>query len=1276
MIRPTTSGRCAAALLCALALALFCLQASAQTGTSSVRGTVADAQGHVVPGATVTLVDPDKNTTRTQTTTEDGHFAFDLIPPGNYRLETTATGFKKSVITDVQALVASPTDLNVTLEVGNVSESVTVSTSSAEVLINTQDATVGNNFVTQQITQLPLEARNVNSLLTLQPAATREGYVAGAHADQANVTLDGIDINEAQTSQLGGATNGGAGSNALIDSTSSPERNTVIRLNAEAIQEFRVTTSTPNASQGRSSGAQVEIISKPGENQFHGSLFEAHRNTIFTANDFFNNSAGVARPKLIRNTYGGSISGPVKQNKLFFFYSYEGRRDASQQSIIETVPLPSLGRGEIRYRNASGGITTVTAADLATIFPDLGGVNPAAVSALAAAAAKYPANDFTVGDGLNTAGFRFNASTPLRYSQHWANFDWNVTGKQVLTFRAIEQDDLTGGASAFPDTPTEDVWSHPMALAVQHTWTLNNRVVNSFRYGLTREAFTQAGDSASNAVYFRFVFSPFNYDRTVSRVTPVHNFTDDVSWVKGSHSLQFGANIRIVNNRRVSFENAYDTAITNPSFYLDSGTPLSDAVDSFSPIGPGFTSAVQNAASALLGRFTQYSARFTFDRNGQLQPSGTPTKRDFATQSYDGYIQDSWKVKQNLTITYGLRYSLSRPVYETNGFEAKPNIPLSEYFAQRVAAAAQGKNFDAPLTVDLSGPANGRSPLYRWDKNNFQPRIAVAWSPNYRKGWLGKLFGADGVSSLRGGFAMLNDYYGEQLAVDFDQSNTLGFLSNTTTAAGTFDTESSPGPLFTGFNQNVRTLPFITIPGTLTFPQQQPQDQARRIETSIDEDLVAPTHYVWSLTYERKLPKGLVIQMSYLGRAGRNLLVTRDVMTPNDLADPKSGMDWYTAAGMLEDIRRNLAFQGITNRSSNAVIQAAIRNVPAIPYFENLFSNIPLGTFARDLLGSSRAGFATNYTQAVFGDALRFNGNDWTTTQSDIDNAAADFGVPNFFYNSQYGALAAFSSVGNLNYNAGTVTVRERLGDKLLLDFNYTLSHSLDDASGLQTGGGYGTALVLNPLRQRDNYASSDYDVRHSINMNSIWQLPFGRGQWLFNDSNKWVNGILGGWQLSTIFRWNSGLPIYSPYDDARWATNWEVQSSGVRVAPVESCPSSDPTPKLFGCGTTAAYRSWRNAKPGETGDRNVIRLPGYIDLDAGLAKSFTMPWSEKHKLQIRWETFNVTNTQRFGAIDSSRTGFGLVLNPQIATPPTNWSNFTAIQGTPRVMQFGFRYSF
>jgi hypothetical protein len=1282
MIRPALPRGRALAIACGLLLSLLAAaHAHAQTGTSSVRGNVADAQGNVVPGASVTLVDPATNQTRTQVSTEDGHFAFDLIPPGTYRVEAEAKGFKKVVLTNVQALVAKPTEVSVALEAGNISETVTVSANTAEALINTQDASLGNNFVSEQITQLPLEARNVNSLLTLQPGATREGYVAGARADQANVTLDGVDINEAQTNQVGGATGGNAGSNNLIDSTSSPDRNTVLRLNGDAIQEFRVTTSNPNASQGRSSGAQVEIISRGGGNDYHGVLYETHRNTIFTANNFFNNRNGrfVAtddavilgrasvgdlrnpRPKLIRNTFGGRFDGPIVKDKLFFLYAYEGRRDASEKTVVQTVPLASLGRGEVRYLNPSGGVTTVTAANLATIFPQLGGANPAAMAALAAAAAKYPANDFTVGDStssrlLNTAGYRFNASTPVKLNQHWAKFDWNATASQQLSFRPIIQYDLFGGARAFPDTPGEDTWSHPWGFVASHAWTINERMVNNFRYGLTREAFNTQGDSTQNAVFFRFVFSPFNFSRTLKRVTPTQNFADDFTWLKGAHSFQFGGNARVVRNKRTSYGNSYDTALTNPSFYASSGTPLSTAVGGFSPIGSGFASAVQNATAAVLGRFTQYSARFVFDRQGNLLPSGTPTERNFATEEYDGYLQDTWRVRPNLTVTYGLRYSLSRPVYETNGFEVKPNIPLSEYFRRRLEASAQGKNYNEPLLFEPSGPANGKSPLYRWDRNNFQPRIGVAWSPSFEGGFLGALFGSNGKSVVRGGFGIMNDYYGQQLAVSFDLNNTVGYVSNTTVAAGTYNTNTRPGPLFTSYSQPVRGLPNITVPGQLTFPVNQPFDDARRIETSFDEALVAPTHYNWSLTFERRLPKGLALQAAYIGRAGRHMLATRDVMMPNNLTDPKSGMDWYTAAGMLEDFRRN---------------GTPISAVPAIPYFENLFGGV--SNFARSLLGASRAGLAANATQAVYGDAFIFNGNDWTTTQDDIDRASPS----NFFYNSQYGALSSFGSIGKLNYNAATFSIRERMSNSLFLDFNYTFSHTLDDASGLQTSGGYATAFILNPILQQASYADSDYDVRHNINANGVWDLPLGRGRWLLHDSNKVVNGILGGWQLSGIFRWNSGLPIFSPYDGATWATNWNAQSGGVRVASVETCPTRGDAnaPKLF-CDPTAAYHSFRNAKPGEPGDRNVLRLPGYINLDMGLAKSWGMPWSENHKLEIRWDVFNVTNTQRLGTVDSSRTGFGLVVDPQTATPPTNWSNFTAIQGSPRVMQFGFRYDF
>ncbi len=1298
-------------LLCGL-LVLFSIgsmTAVGQTGTSSVRGTVVDPQGKVVSGASVTLINTETNTARDQSTGESGAFVFELVPPGPYRVEVEAKNFKKAVITDIQALVAKPADVPVQLELGALTEVVTVAATANEVALNTQDASLGNNFVSRQIGNLPLEARNVAALLTLQPGVTREGSVTGSRADQANVTLDGVDVNEQQSNQIGSTSSSDA-------STQSPSTNTVLRLNAEAIDEFRVVTANPNAQFGRSSGAQVSLITKGGSNEFHGALFMFHRPTVLAANDFFNNRAGnfgpndpqvalgiakvgdekVPRPALVRNTFGGALGGPIVRDRAFFFYSYEGRTDRSQQTVLQRVPLPSMGLGQLKFANQGGAVTTFSAANFLSVFPSLNGTNPAALQALKAAAAKYPANDFgNTGDSfvdpatgqlvlLNTAGFRFNAYLPSNFNSHVARVDYNLNSKQQFFARINVNHDEIAGVPAFPDTPRPDTWSHPWGIAAGHTWTISDRFVNNFRYGLTREAFTQQGDASKNEIFFRFVFFPVLDSRTLARVTPVHNFTDDFSWVAESHTIQFGGNFRIVRNTRTSFAGAFDTAYSNPSGYT-SGSLLSTPITNFfagnaRPRG-GQTSVIQNAASALLGRLTSWNARLTYDKEGNLLPAGSPTEREFATEEYEWYGQDVWKIKPSLTLTYGLRYSLSRPIYETNGYETKPNIPLSDYFQRRIDASKQGKNYFEPLLMELSGSANGKASMYPWDKNNFQPRVGIAWSPNFKDGFLHSVLGDTGKSVIRGGFAMTNDFLGQQLATRFDQLNSLGFLSTINSPFSFCNTTNHPCPLFSGYDQPVRPFPLVTplVEDHLSFPRQRPADMALVIETSLDERIKSPTNYMWNLTYERELPKGLTIQASYIGRLGRDLLVSRDVMMPNNLTDPKSGMDWYAAAGMLEDIRRTLALQGINSGSSTAAIQAAFNNLPVIPFFENLFGSVP--NFGANMVGSSRANtFAiNNATKAVFGDAFFFTGNDWTTLQADIDIfGLLDEGLPLMFYQPQYGALSSFSTVGNSEYHGGTLSIRQRLGESLSLDFNYTLSKSMDDASGLQTSGSYGSAFILNPLRQHDSWAPSDFDVRHIINFNALWQLPMGRNHWLSFGDNKVADAVLGNWQLSSIMRWNSGYPIGAPFDAATWATNWNVQSYGTRVREIEACPTRGDLqpPRLFGCNVDQAYQSFRNAKPGETGDRNVFRLPGYFTLDMGLAKSFTMPWGEGHKLQLRFEAFNVTNTQRMGGILATRDGYGLVDIPQASPAPTNFSNFVSIQGNRRVMQFGFRYAF
>jgi len=227
-----------------------------------------------------------------------------------------------------------------------------------------------------------------------------------------------------------------------------------------------------------------------------------------------------------------------------------------------------------------------------------------------------------------------------------------------------------------------------------------------------------------------------------------------------------------------------------------------------------------------------------------------------------------------LTVNYGLRYSLSRPVYEKNGFQIRPTIPLGDYFDRRLQGAAAGMPYNETLNFELAGPKNNAPGFYSLDKNNFQPRVSVAWTPKFKSGFWSKLFGKDDESVFRGGFSIANDYFGQQLAVSFNALSTLGFLTSDSISANTYGvTAGRLGPLFTGFNQQINNLPGVA---PLANRFQTPADEATRIEASLDSNLVSPINYNWSFTYGRKLPKGLYIEASYVGRKARHLLLQRD----------------------------------------------------------------------------------------------------------------------------------------------------------------------------------------------------------------------------------------------------------------------------------------------------------------------------------------------------------------------------------------------------------------
>ncbi len=1256
--------------------ALLALSALAQTGTTIVRGNVTDQQGQPIAGATVKLTSAEKNLSRTQTTNADGGYVFSAVPPGTYQVEVEAGGFKKLSVDNVAALVDTPREVSVQLQVGNVTESVTV-TAANESPINSTDASLGNAFENRRVVELPLNARNIVGLLSLQAGVTRQGEVTGGRRDQANITIDGVDANEQQTGLDVVAPGGNGAFNPGVGVAQGNALAAVLRTNPDAVQEFRVTTSNPNASQGRSSGAQVSLVTKSGTNDFHGSLYEFHRNTVTSANDWFNNANGrfvatdaavVAgrskvgdernpRPKLIRNVFGGSLGGPIIKDRFYFFYSYEGRRDAAEQSVLRNVPTETLRNGIVRYTNASGGTSTLTPADIARIYPALGGVNPTALDILKTA--PLP-NDSSIGDGLNRAGFRFNAPISTSLNANIVRLDYTISGKQTVFFRGNYQEDLFGGAPNFPGTPSTDFWVHPKGFAAGHTWTLTNSIVNNARVGLTRAALSAQGDNAGTAIQFRDVFQPLLNTRTQSRTNPTWNFTDDVSWVKGTHTAQFGANVRIIRNNINSFANSYDSALVNFQFYQGGGASLLSPPEIAGSVNSSFNFDYGRAVAAVLGRFSQYSINSVFDKSGKALPVGTPAQRTFATEEYDLYAQDVWKIRPNLTLTYGLRYGLNTPVYEANGFQLVPNVVLGEFLERRIASANAGRPLNDPISFQLGGKANDGPDFYNLDKNNFAPNVSVAWSPNFGNGLFGRVFGRGGQSVIRGGFRMLYDRVGSQLAVAAESENSFGFSSTTTNGANSTNITNNPGPLVS-LNPNVRQFPRINAPGALTFPLAFPADETDRIIAGIDQSIISPVQYTWNFSIARELPKGFSFEVGYVGRAARNLLLTRDVMHLNNLRDPQSGQDWYTAARILNELR-------------NA--NTPITSVQNLPFFQNFFPGLA-GTYnvngTPTQLTASQAAYRLHAKTAVGGR----NNTDFTDIQFTID----DEGIfPNAFFHPQYAALQTLSSVGRSNYHGGFFTLRQRFGANFLMDFNYTVAKAMDNASNLETQRVLST-VIRNPINPDLEYSVSNFDVRHVINANWLLALPFGKGRKFFSGSNSLVDGLIGGWQLTGITRINSGAPVGTPRD-IQWATNWQTQSDGVRVRDIKSSPTAnvDGRPNLF-ANPLQAYQSFRNARAGEVGDRNLstIRLPRYFVLDAGLSKSFKMPYAEGHQLQFRWEVFNVTNTQPFGVI----AGLSLQPDPFNANAPSaNFGRFSGSQtpvGEPRpgrVMQFALRYSF
>jgi hypothetical protein len=1219
-----------------------------------------------------------------QTTTSDerGTYRFVNMQPGRYDLRTELTGFKTSSIENIPLLVDSTVRQNAVLELGGVTE--TVSVVSSTITLNTTDASLGNAISSEQIRSLPIEAQNVVQLLSLQPGAVfiptnansdpedpRYGAVAGSRGDQQNVTLDGVDVNDAQNQTA---------------------YTSAVRVTQEALQEFRVSTSNYNADSGRSSGPQVSLVTRSGTNQFDGSAYWTFRRTATSTNEFFLDLAQKAAgqpstpPKLDKDIFGGSLGGPIQRNRLFFFANLERLQEESESPVVRGVPSNSFRDGVLMYQCAVAaacpGGSVRGFSNTHTVPNGWYGMTPADVTALdplgigpSRAASQYfnqyPSPNEPGTRPNNIDAFRFASPIENRFYTLISRVDYTLTesGNHKLFGRFGRQNDTINDPAQFPggDSRRQRLFKN-FGVALGLDSVLSSRLSNSFRYGLTRIDEANEGRTDSNFVTFRFIdpFDSLGSTFTDTRKPNTHNVVNDLQWFQGTHTLKLGTNIRFSRVPKERFQSAYLSATVNPSWVAGIGRRNMPGSSFCTVTRCGELPAVASAGQAgyadawlnLIGVVSQATQRANYDRNGVAQAPGSPVARTIASDEYEIYLQDSWQIRPNLTVTAGVRYGLFSPPYEVNGLQVAPSVSMGQWFEDRVTGMAQGvPSSNSPIvTFDLAGPANDRPGFYAWDKNNFAPRVAVAWNPTAERGFLRALTG-EGALTIRGGYTKVFDRVGLGLATNFDE----GF------AFGMSTTISSPFGLPYEENPNVRFVDNKTLPPTVPaappggFPQTPPL-HAGVITQSIDDRLITPSAHMLSAVVGRELGRNFQMEVGYLGRFGRDLLIRRDLAMPLNLTDPRGGMDYFTA---VQSIINAAQQRGISGNSP----ASAYAGLPALAYWENLFP--------------AAAGGGLTATQAI-ARAFMQNGPDWITALYEMDEScepACSIYGPFAYFAEQYDSLAAISSIGRSNYHAMLLSLRKRYSGGTQFDINYTLSKSEDMGSQVERGSAFGNSsnggssgFLINSFDPELNWGTSDFDVRHQVNINGLVELPFGQGKRWGGNANGFANALIGDWSIAGLMRWTSGFPFNVSNCRSCWATNWNLTGNAMLVDPGR-LPETETTmnavdgrPSPF-VNPADALTHFRRQLPGEAGVRNLLRGDGYFTIDTSVSKSWGVGISD-HRLRFRWDVFNVTNTPKFDV-------FNLSVTPDVAGfGRYNGTLATCDAQAGRCMQFALRYEF
>jgi hypothetical protein len=1277
----------AASLMC---LALFSVMTFGQaSSTSSLSGLVTDPTGAVVPSASITVRNNATGQEFKANTASNGTFTIPALGAGIYTVTVEVQGFKKSVVSDVKIDAATPASVNVALEVGEQSETVVVQ-GGAEVL-QTQSANISTTITGRQITELPFTSRDALDLVLLLPGTSTPGRprtstVNGLPKGALNITMDGINIQD----------------NTL---KSSDGFFTYIRPRIDAVEEVTLSTATPGAESSSEGAVQIKFTTRSGNNEYHGSLYEYHRNPALNSNYWFNNRANLPRARVLLNQFGGRVGGPISvpklfdgRDKAFFFVNYEEYRLPEQQTRQRTVLNPLAQRGVFRY-GTSGQVDLLALAaangQTATIDPTVGKLLADIRQATTTTGSILQLSD------PNLQQYTFTNTGNQHRTFTTVRFDFNLSSKHHLEnvynydYFGSTVDFLNGVDPAFPGFPNKGSQiSNRFSNVAALRSTLTSSLVNEARFGFTggtvlffpEPSVADFTGPVANQQGFNLGIGAAGISGATAvtgpqrRNAPTWQFNNTLNWTRGSHSMSFGYNFTQIN-----FWGRNKTLVPSITFGIDTNDPANAMFTTAN--FPGAAAADLNRArgiyAVLTGHVTAINGNARLDESGKYVYLGELTQR-YRMREMGFFAQDAWRVKPNLTLTGGLRYEVQYP------FTAASNVFSQVTFEDLFGESGPGNLFKPGTLAGRPSQYTAFAPgvhTSKIDYNNFAPSIGIAWSPNWKGGFLSRILGEGGQTVIRGGYS---------IAFNREGMNVFASILG-----------SNPGATITTNRNltlgNLGTLPVLLREtnrlGPPSFPSAPSFPNTGLITDGVNAfnpDLKLGYVQSWTIGLQREINRDTVVEVRYVANRAVKQWQQYNL---NEINIIENGfLNEFKLA--QANLRANIA-AGRGAHFRYAGPNTGTSPLPIILRHFNPTGNPSLAT----------AYSSANFASTTFVNPLAINGpapfafaNSLLTTATFRNNALAAGQSANFFVVNpgKLGGAFTVENNGRSYYDAAVVELRRRLSQGLLVQGSYTFARNLTNMPVSSS------VVFYQPPSLREvagDKTLSPFGITHAFKANWIYELPFGKGKAFGSGVSRWADLAIGGWEWHGTARIQSGSPnnfgnvrlVGMTRNDLQKALKIRKEANAVFFLPQDIV---DNTIRAFNwSATTASGYSEPNGVPavptgryiapanspnciesfgGECGTTNlVIYGPSFTRFDMSAVKKFRI--TERVNFEFRAEFLNAFNNINFligsAASDVVTVGgfgtatFGQTINAYQDTSTTN-------DPGGRLIQFVARFNF